>query len=178
MINAASIATMKDGVRILNFARGELVDSDAMLAALANGKVAAYVVDFPSDEMLGVENVIAIPHLGASTPESEDNCAVMAVKELREYLEYGNITNSVNYPAVSTPFNSALRICICHKNIPNILSALSAIVSAVGVNIENLLNKSKGDYAYTIIDCNEDIGDRVVGALQAVDGVSRVRCIR
>ena len=177
-INKDTIATMKDGVRILNLSRADLVNDDDMAEALENGKVAKYVTDFPNAKTLTMKNAIPIPHLGASTPESEDNCAVMAVKELREYLEYGNITNSVNYPAVSTPFNSALRICICHKNIPNILSALSAIVSAVGVNIENLLNKSKGDYAYTIIDCNEDIGDRVVGALQAVDGVSRVRCIR
>lgn len=177
-INKDTIATMKDGVRILNLSRADLVNDDDMAEALESGKVAKYVTDFPNAKTLTMKNAVPIPHLGASTPESEDNCAVMAVKELREYLEYGNITNSVNYPAVSAPFNCALRICICHKNIPNILSALSAIVSAVGVNIENLLNKSKGDYAYTIIDCNEDIGDRVVGALQAVEGVSRVRCIR
>ena len=177
-INKETIAIMKDGVRILNLSRADLVNDDDMAEALESGKVAKYVTDFPNAKTLTMKNAIPIPHLGASTPESEDNCAVMAVKELREYLEYGNINNSVNYPSVSTPFNSALRICICHRNIPNMLSALSAIVSAVGVNIENLLNKSKGDYAYTMIDCNEDIGDRVVDALKAVDGVLRVRCIR
>ena len=177
-INKDTIATMKDGVRILNLSRADLVNDEDMAAALESGKVAKYVTDFPNEKTLAMKNAIPIPHLGASTPESEDNCAVMAVKELRDYLEHGNITHSVNYPDVASPFNSALRICICHRNIPNMLSALSAIVSAVGVNIENLLNKSKGDYAYTMIDCNEDIGDRVVDALTAVDGVLRVRCIR
>lgn len=177
-INKDTIAIMKDGVRILNLSRADLVKDEDIAAALENGKVAKYVTDFPNANTLTMKNAVPIPHLGASTPESEDNCAVMAVKELREYLEFGNITNSVNYPNVSTPFNSALRICICHRNIPNMLSALSAIVSAVGVNIENLLNKSKGDYAYTIIDCNEDVGNRVADALNAVDGVLRVRCIR
>lgn len=177
-INKDTIATMKDGVRILNLSRADLVKDEDIAAALESGKVAKYVTDFPNANTLTMKNAVPIPHLGASTPESEDNCAVMAVKELRDYLEFGNITNSVNYPNVSTPFNSALRICICHRNIPNMLSALSAIVSAVGINIENLLNKSKGDYAYTIIDCNEDVGNRVVDALTAVDGVFRVRCIR
>lgn len=177
-INKDSIALMKDGVRVLNLSRADLVNDEDMAAALESGKVAKYVTDFPNANTLKMKNAVPIPHLGASTPESEDNCAVMAVKELREYLEFGNITNSVNYPAVSTPFASALRICICHRNIPNMLSALSAIVSAEGVNIENLLNKSKGDYAYTIIDCNTDVDDHVIEKLNAVDGVLRVRCIR
>ncbi len=177
-INKESIALMKDGVRVLNLSRADLVNDEDMAAALESGKVAKYVTDFPNANTLKMKNAVPIPHLGASTPESEDNCAVMAVKELREYLEFGNITNSVNYPAVSTPFASALRICICHRNIPNMLSALSAIVSAEGVNIENLLNKSKGDYAYTIIDCNTDVDDHVIEKLNAVDGVLRVRCIR
>ncbi len=177
-INKDSIALMKDGVRVLNLSRADLVNDEDMAAALESGKVAKYVTDFPNANTLKMKNAVPIPHLGASTPESEDNCAVMAVKELREYLEFGNITNSVNYPAVSTPFASALRICICHRNIPNMLSALSAIVSAEGVNIENLLNKSKGDYAYTIIDCNTDVDDHVIEKLNAIDGVLRVRCIR
>lgn len=177
-INKDTIALMKDGVRILNLSRAALVNDEDMAEALESGKVAKYVTDFPNGETLKMKNAIPIPHLGASTPESEDNCAVMAVKELRDYLEFGNITNSVNYPAVSTPFASALRICICHRNVPNMLSTLSTIVSAVGVNIENLINKSKGDYAYTMIDCDTDIADRVVDALSAVEGVLRVRCIK
>lgn len=177
-INKDTIATMKDGVRILNLSRADLVCDEDMTEALESGKVAKYVTDFPNANTLKMKNAIPIPHLGASTPESEDNCAVMAVKELRDYLENGNINNSVNYPAVSTPFTSALRICICHRNIPNMLSALSTIVSAVGVNIENLINKSKGDYAYTMIDCDTDVADRVVDTLSAVDGVLRVRCIK
>ncbi len=177
-INKETIATMKDGVRILNLSRADLVCDEDMAEALESGKVAKYVTDFPNANTLKMKNAIPIPHLGASTPESEDNCAVMAVKELRDYLENGNITNSVNYPAVSTPFASALRICICHRNIPNMLSALSTIVSAVGVNIENLINKSKGEYAYTMIDCDTDIADRVIDTLSSVDGVLRVRCIK
>ncbi len=176
-INKDTIATMKDGVRILNLSRADLVNDDDIAEALESGKVAKYVTDFPNAKTLTMKNAIPIPHLGASTPESEDNCAVMAVDELREYLEEGNITNSVNYPAVSTPFASALRICICHRNVPNMISTFSTLVSAVGVNIENMINKSKGDYAYTIIDCSEDVADRVVDALSAVDGVLRVRTI-
>ncbi len=177
-INKDTIALMKDGVRILNLSRADLVNDEDMAAALESGKVAKYVTDFPNANTLKMKNAVPIPHLGASTPESEDNCAVMAVKEIRDYLEYGNITNSVNYPAVSAPFNSALRICICHRNIPNILATLSALVSAEGVNIDNLLNKSKGDFAYTMIDCNADVAETVIEKLAAVDGVLRVRTIR
>ncbi len=176
-INKETIATMKDGVRILNLSRADLVNDDDIAEALENGKVAKYVTDFPNAKTLTMKNAIPIPHLGASTPESEDNCAVMAVSELREFLEEGNIINSVNYPAVSTPFTTALRICICHRNVPNMISTFSTLVSAVGVNIENMINKSKGDYAYTIIDCTENVADRVVDALRAVEGVLRVRCI-
>ncbi len=177
-VNKETIATMKDGVRILNLSRADLVNDDDIAEALESGKVAKYVTDFPNAKTLAMKNVVPIPHLGASTPESEDNCAVMAVKEIRDYLEYGNITNSVNYPAIDAAFNSAMRICICHRNIPNVLSSLSTIVSGEGVNIENLLNKSKGDYAYTIIDCNEVVADEVVAKLEGVDGVLRVRCIK
>ncbi len=177
-INKDTIATMKDGVRILNLSRADLVNDEDMAAALESGKVAKYVTDFPNANTLKMKNAVPIPHLGASTPESEDNCAVMAVKELRDYLEFGNITNSVNYPAVSAPFNSALRICICHRNIPNTLASLSALISAEGVNIDNMLNKSKGEFAYTMIDCNCDVTENVINKLYEVDGVLRVRTIR
>ena len=176
-INKNTIAVMKDGVRILNLSRADLVNDEDMAAALESGKVAKYVTDFPNANTLKMKNAVPIPHLGASTPESEDNCAVMAVKELREYLEYGNITNSVNYPAVSAPFNSALRICICHRNIPNMLASLSAIVSAEGVNIDNLLNKSKCDYAYTMIDVENEITPDILADIQCVNDVLRVRVI-
>lgn len=177
MIDAAAIANMKDGVRILNFARAGLVKSDDMIAALADGKVASYVTDFPTDEMLDVDGVIAIPHLGASTPESEDNCADMAVKQLVDYIENGNITNSVNMPEISMPRSGNHRVCVIHKNIPNMLTAITGIVAENNVNIENMLNKSRGDYAYTMIDVNVDDVDTVEQKISAVDGVIRVRVI-
>ena len=176
-INNDSIATMKDGVRILNFARGDLVDSDAIIDALANGKVAAYVTDFPSDEVIGVDGVIAIPHLGASTPESEENCAVMAVDEIREYLENGNIVNSVNMPNVVVPRSTAVRVCIVHNNIPNMIAQISSAVSACNINIEKLNNQSRKDFAYTILDV-ESIDDAAIESIKAIDGVIRVRVIK
>ncbi|MBQ8911170.1 MAG: phosphoglycerate dehydrogenase [Clostridia bacterium] len=177
LIGAEAVALMKDGVRILNFSRGALVDSAAMLSALENGKVAAYVTDFPSEEMLGVPGVIAIPHLGASTPESEDNCAQMAAEQLIDYIENGNIVNSVNLPVITMPRSSEKRICIIHKNIPNTLTAITGIVARDGVNIENMLNKSKGDYAYTMLDVAPTDYDKVATELEAVNGVIRVRVI-
>ena len=176
-INAAAIAQMKDGVRILNFARDGLVDSDAMLEALASGKVSAYVVDFPTDEMIGVENVVCIPHLGASTPESEDNCAVMAAKELVDYIEDGNITNSVNLPNVSMPRSGDVRISVIHRNIPKVLTSVTAVLGADNVNIENMLNKSRGDYAYTLLDVGACDTAMVEKHIYAVEGVIRVRII-
>lgn len=176
-INAESIATMKDGVRILNFARGDLVDSAAVIDALANGKIAAYVTDFPNDELIGVDGVIAIPHLGASTAESEENCAVMAADELREYLENGNIINSVNMPNVSMPRSTAVRVCVIHNNIPNMLAQISGVVSSSNINIEKLNNQSRKDYAYTMLDV-ESINDSVVESIKAIDGVIRVRVIK
>ncbi|MBQ4325151.1 MAG: phosphoglycerate dehydrogenase [Clostridia bacterium] len=177
MLNAAAFSAMKDGVRVLNFSRDGLVNSADMLAALESGKVAAYVVDFPTEEMLGVPGVVAIPHLGASTPESEDNCAVMAADELADYLENGNITHSVNYPDVSAPRTSPCRICVLHKNVPNILSALSGFVSSRGVNIETLVNKSRKDYAYTILDVERLPSDDVVEQLSALENIIRVRVL-
>ncbi len=177
LINAESIAKMKDGVRILNFARGGLVNSADVKSALESGKVAAYVTDFPSDDLLDVDGVIAIPHLGASTPESEDNCAAMAASELIDYIENGNITNSVNLPDISMPRNGKNRICVIHKNIPNILNGVTGIVAQNNVNIENMLNKSKGDFAYTILDV-EDIDEKdIIEKVSAVDGVIRVRVV-
>ena len=177
MLNKQAFASMKDGVRILNFSRAGLVDSDDMLAALADGKVAAYVVDFPTDEMLGVENVVAIPHLGASTPESEDNCAMMAADELRDYLENGNIIHSVNYPDVQAPRSTANRICVLHKNIPNMLAQISATVSAEGINISTMINKSRKDYAYTVLDVESAPSADALAHIAAMDGVVRVRHI-
>jgi D-3-phosphoglycerate dehydrogenase len=178
MINAESIATMKQDVRILNFARGDLVNDADILAALKDGKVARYITDFPNDTLIGEEGVIAIPHLGASTPESEDNCASMAANELMSYLEDGIIINSVNLPTVDAPRIGTPRICVIHKNIPNMLSQMSSAVSDEGINIESMLNKSKKDYAYTIMDVVGDPTDAVVEKIQTVDGVIRVRVIR
>ncbi len=177
MLNEAAFASMKDGVRVLNFSRAGLVDSDAMLAALAAGKVAAYVVDFPTDEMLGVANVVAIPHLGASTPESEDNCAVMAANQLKAYLEDGNIINSVNYPDVNVARTGDVRVCVLHRNIPNMLAQISSVVSACGANIESMTNKSRKDLAYTVLDVNGAVADDVPAKIAAIDGVIRVRVL-
>ncbi|MGN0675364.1 MAG: phosphoglycerate dehydrogenase [Oscillospiraceae bacterium] len=176
-INADTIAMMKDGVRVLNFARGELVDNAAIISALESGKVSAYVVDFPSDEVLGVKNVIAIPHLGASTPESEDNCAMMAALELIDYIENGNIKNSVNYP--DAEMNAAgTKICIMHKNIPAVISQLTTVLGNAGINIDNMVNKSKKDYAYTMIDVSGDVNDDITAKLAAVDSVIKIRVIK
>lgn len=176
-INADAIANMKDGVRILNFARGELVDNAAILSATESGKVSAYITDFPNDEVLGAKNVIAGPHLGASTPESEDNCAKMAALELIDYIENGNIKNSVNYPDAS--MNAAgTKICVMHKNVPAVISALTAALGDAGINIDNMLNKSKKDYAYTLIDAAGAVSDDVVSKLCAVENVIKVRVIK
>lgn len=177
MIGKDALAAMKDGVRVLNFARGGLVDSAAMLAALESGKVAAYVVDFPSDEMLDVANVIAIPHLGASTPESEDNCAVMAADELMDYLENGNITHSVNFPDMKVPRSGDTRICVLHKNVPNMLAQISAVVSGAGVNIASMTNKSRKDYAYTVLDIEGAVKDSVARDIADIRDVIRVRVL-
>ncbi len=169
MVDADMIAKMKDGVRILNYSRDGLVNADAVLEALKSGKVAKYVTDFGNDKLLCEENVIVLPHLGASTPESEDNCAVMACDQVKEYLENGNIINSVNYPAVSLPRSGDKRICVMHKNVPERISeALS------GVTVVGMLTKNRGDYAYTIVDVK---GDADADKLAAVDGVIKVRVL-
>ena len=169
MVNAEMIAKMKDGVRILNYSRDGLVNCEAVLEALKSGKVAKYVTDFGNDMILGEENVIVLPHLGASTPESEDNCAVMACNQVKEYLENGKIINSVNYPAISLPRSGDKRICVMHKNVPERLHDALAGMTVVG-----MLTKSRGDVAYTIIDV---AGDADTEKLAAVEGVVRVRVI-
>ncbi len=175
-IDAAAIEKMKDGVRVLNFARGELVNDADMIAALGSGKVSCYVTDFPNANTIGVEGIIAIPHLGASTPESEDNCAVMAADELIAYLENGNIINSVNYP--NAEMNAAgTKVCILHKNVPAIIAPITSAIADAGLNIDNMVNASKKDYAYTMIDVAGDVSDAIVGAIKAIDGVIRVRVI-
>ena len=177
LICEKTLSMMKDGVRIINLSRADLVNADDMKAALASGKVASYVTDFPTEATVGVEGIINIPHLGASTYESEDNCAVMAAHELDEYMQNGNIKNSVNYPSVSIPHTGASRICIAHLNVANMLSQITSIVSAEGINIENLSNGSKGDYAYTIVEMGVEVPDGVKEKIEAIDGVIKVRVI-
>ena len=175
MINAETIGKMKDGVRILNFARGELVVGADMAAAIESGKVAAYVTDFPSDEVIGLENVTALPHLGASTPESEENCAYMAAVEIREYLEKGNIKNSVNFPNVSLDTEGE-RVAVIHHNV---LTAVNDILGAFmknGVETTGFSSKAKGDYAYTLISADK-IPETVINTLENSDDVIRVRKI-
>lgn len=174
LINKESIDMMKDGVRILNFARGDLVNSTDVLAAVKEGKIAKYVTDFASPDIINQENVIVMPHLGASTPESEDNCARMAVKEIKDYLESGNIVNSVNFPYINEPRTTKYRICLIHKNIPNMLAQFATLLSNREINIENMVNKAKGEYAYTIIETNDvvDMND-----FEALENVIKVRVI-
>ena len=179
MINAEAIAKMKDGVIILNFARDLLVDDDAMAEALASGKVWRYVTDFPNEKTANMPGCIAIPHLGASTEESEDNCARMAVSEMMNYLENGNIVNSVNYPNCDMGIcTTAGRITILHKNIPNSLGRFTAAIASEDINIAGLMNKSRGEYAYTMLDFDHHPSEAVVEQLKKVDGVLRVRVIK
>ena len=177
MIDEKAIANMKRGVRFINLARGEIVDDDAMLAALDTGKVAAYVTDFPNNRIVQAPHVIAMPHLGASTPESEQNCAVMAVDQLRDYLENGNIRNSVNLPNVTLERSGVMRMCIIHKNIPAMLANITTLLATDGVNVENLSNKSKGDYAYTLVDLGSKVGQTVINDVTHLPNVIRVRVI-
>ncbi len=176
MINAESIAKMKDGVRILNYSRDGLVNSADVLAGIKSGKISAYVTDFATDDILGEEGVIAMPHLGASTPESEDNCAVMAADEVKNYLENGNIVNSVNYPNASMARTGDVRYCILHKNAPKLLSKILEVIGSTGANVENMDNKSRGEYAYTLVDTTG--ADADAAAIEAVEGVIRVRVIK
>ena len=179
MINKASLSMMKDGVVILNFARDLLVNDDDMQEALESGKVAKYVTDFPNAKTANMDGVIAFPHLGASTAESEDNCAIMAVKQLVDYIENGNITNSVNYPACDMGVCTREgRICINHKNVPNMISQITGACSADQINIHEMVNKSKGDYSYTMLDLDSKVTDAVVKHLEGIEGVIKVRVIK
>ena len=178
MINADAIAKMKDGVKILNFARGELVNNTDIKQALDSKKVSAYVVDFPNGETVNYPGITAIPHLGASTEESEDNCAVMAAHELADFLESGNILNSVNLPNCSLPSNGNGRVTVIHKNVPNMIAQFTKIFSDVGINIADLINKSKKDIAYTIINTDDMITDDLVEKLNSISDVIKVRVIK
>ncbi len=178
MINKDSISLMKDGVIILNFARDLLVNDDDMKDALASAKVKSYVTDFPNNKTANMKGVIAIPHLGASTEESEDNCAIMAVKQIKEYLQYGNIINSVNYPNCDAGIGEVgKRITINHKNIPSMLTQFTSVLSSDNINIINLVNKSKGDYAYTVIDIEREASHSMMEALNKINGVLKVRIL-
>ena len=179
MINAETLAKMKDGVILLNFARDKLVDDDAMEQALISGKVKRYITDFPNDKTAGMAGVIAIPHLGASTEESEDNCAKMAVLQTMDYLENGNIKNSVNFPAMDMgTCNKPGRLVVLHKNIPNTISRFTTVLASHNINISDMLNRSKGEYACTMLDLDEPTPQEAVQALGQLEGVSRVRVIR
>ena len=179
MINAEAISKMKDGVIILNFARDLLVDDEAMAAALASGKVARYVTDFPNEKTANMPGCIAIPHLGASTEESEDNCAQMAVTELMDYLENGNIKNSVNYPNCDMgQCRAASRVTLLHRNIPNSLGQFTAAIAGENINIDGLMNKSRGEFAYTMLDLDHSPSEAVMKQLSGMEGVLRVRLVK
>ncbi|MBQ4427224.1 MAG: 3-phosphoglycerate dehydrogenase [Oscillospiraceae bacterium] len=178
MLCAKSFEMMKDGVRIVNFARGELVNNADMAEALRSGKVAAYVADFPAEELLPLDNFTALPHLGASTPESEDNCAVMAANEVRDYLERGIIKNSVNYPAATLEPTTPFRLCALHKNVAGIVSALSSAVAGEGLNIESVASTSRKEVAYTILDLDRAPSDKLIADLEAKDTIFKVRFIQ
>lgn len=176
-IDAEQIAMMKDGVRLINLARGELINSEAVVAGIKVGKIAKYVTDFADDVVLGEENIIVLPHLGASTPESEDNCAIMSANELIEYIEKGNIVNSVNLPNASMNAVGD-KVCVIHKNVPALIAAMTTAVGNAGLNIDNMVNASKGDFAYTIMDVAGDVTDEISNTIKAINGVIRVRVIK
>lgn len=176
-INKDKLKLMKNGVKVLNFARGGLVKNADMLAAIESGKVGKYVTDFPDDELINVKNVIAIPHLGASTEESETNCAIMAVNQLIEYLENGNIVNSVNFPMAEMDRNSGSRIVVANKNIPNMVSQISTLLASEGLNISNMLNRNKDEIAYNIIDLDEIVPEGIKDKIAAIEGVVMVRIL-
>ena len=179
MINADAFALMKDGVKILNFARDVLVNEDDIKAAIESGKVAKYMTDFPNPKIAGFKNVVALPHLGASTEESEDNCAIMACKEIKDFIDNGNIKNSVNYPNVNMGVcTDVARITICHKNIPNMLTQFTSVFSKKGGNVSGMISQARGDYAYSILDSDAAPTAEDVAALEAIDGVVKVRVIK
>jgi D-3-phosphoglycerate dehydrogenase len=177
MMNRDKFAIMKKGVRILNFARGGLVSNRDLQAALAEGAVSAYVTDFPDEDLVGQDGVIPIPHLGASTPEAEDNCARMAVTQVRNYLEQGNIKNAVNFPECDMPLSAAHRIVVANSNVPNMVGQITTILAEDKVNITDMLNKSKGDLAYNIIDVDSTVREELMGEIAAIEGVITTRLI-
>lgn len=177
MINADTIAKMKDGVRIINLSRGDLINENDLVAAIESGKIATYVTDFPSEKLIGVKGVICIPHLGASTPESEENCARMAAEQIKDYLEFGNIKNSVNFPDISQPMNTPYRMVVLHKNVPNMLGSISSVLGSDKVNIESLSNRSRGNFAVSIIDADSKINETVIKDVEEIEGVIRVNLI-
>lgn len=177
MFNRGVFSLMKEGAVLINNSRGELVDEDAAAEALESGKLARYITDFPTERLIGVRNAICVPHLGASTPEAEDNCAVMAAKQLADYIENGNIVNSVNYPANSQPRSGAARVCILHKNVANMIASFTAAISSCGLNIENFSDKSRGEYAYSIIDISTPVPEGLADKISAIGGVLKVRTL-
>ncbi len=174
IINKENIAKMKDGVRIINLSRGDLANIPDLIEALESGKVASYVTDFPCEELIGVPHVICIPHLGASTPESEDNCAVMAAEQLVDFIENGNIRNSVNYPEIQLARTESNRVVVLHENVPNIITQISGVLASDNVNIESLLSQAKGNNAVSVFDTNDSITDSVVSDISAIQGIRRV----
>lgn len=177
MVNEKVVATMKDGAVLLNFARGGLIDDEAVLAAVKTGKLRHYVTDFADDTIAGQDGVIVMPHLGASTPESEENCAVMAAAEIHDYLQNGNITHSVNLPACSMPRAEGCRVTVINRNVANMVGQMTAVLAAEGLNIENMINKSRGAYAYTMFDLSAAPGEEALARLQQIDGVLRIRVL-
>ena len=181
MFNKETFSIMKDGVHILNFSRGELVNEQDMAVALEGGKVGKYITDFPNETVLNMKNVIAIPHLGASTTESEENCAIMATRQVKAFLETGNIKNSVNFPNVTLPYNGKRRLTVFHKNVPNMVSQFTTALSTYNLNIADMVNRSRGDYAYTMIDIDNEINGDIVPSLekdiQQIEGTVTVRVI-
>lgn len=178
IINSGLIRKMKDGVVLINCARGELVDNEDIIKATESGKVAKYICDFPADEIIGVNNIICIPHLGASTEEAEDNCAIMAAKQLIDYIENGNVVNSVNYPTCAMPRTTDNRLVILHKNTKNILAQITGTVGEEGINISNLTNQSKGEYAVTILDIDNEVSEKAIEHISKVENIIRVRVIK
>ncbi len=177
MLNADAFAKMKDGVRIINLARGELVDDDAMIEALASGKVAKYVTDFPNEKLVNNPKIIALPHLGASTPESEEKCAMMAARQIVDYLENGNIRNSVNLPDVQLGRMGESRICVIHRNVPKVINSMLEYISNKNINIEHMINKPRGEYAYTMIDVGTKVNGEIKASIESMENVLKVRIL-
>ena len=177
MFNRETISKMKDGAVLINNSRGELVNTDDIIEALESGKLSRYITDFPDDKLIGVKNAICVPHLGASTPEAEDNCAVMAARQLTDYIENGNIVNSVNYPNLVMPKSGVQRLCVHHLNVKEILSKILTVISSQGINVENMQDASKGEYAYLVCDLSAEISAANLEKIKAVDGVIRARTI-